>query len=91
MRHVRRDRRREEEMSDRKLNRDEIEKIAYQWILGRNGERDRIILVMYLCEGLTYAQMQSRLYGMGYELSIDRLKKVIRKRKEEFFSHIQDE
>lgn len=70
------------------MSRDEIEEAIHQWIIGRNGERDRIILSMYLFDGATYERMQARLDEMGYPLSVDRLKKIIRKRKEELFSHI---
>ena len=59
-----------------------------QWIVGRNGERDREILRMYMVDGITFARMQDRLENIGYELSIDRIKKIVRKRKEELFRHI---
>lgn len=72
----------------REMSRDELETAIYQWVIGRNGERDRTILSMYLFDGLTYERMQDRLDAMGYPLSIDRIKKIIRKRKAELFSHI---
>lgn len=70
------------------LSRDEIRLAIEQWILGRNGERDRLILSMYLFDGITFAKMQDRLEGFGYDLSIDQIKKVVRRRKEELFRHI---
>lgn len=70
------------------LSRDETEAAIQQWILGRNGERDRIILSMYLFDGITFSQMQARLDSMGYPLSIDQLKKIVRKRKEQLFRHL---
>lgn len=70
------------------LSRDELDAAIQQWIIGRNGERDRVILAMYLFDGITFARMQDRLETMGYELSIDQIKKIVRKRKEELFRHI---
>lgn len=74
---------------DRKdLNRDLIAHAIDQWIIGRNGERDRIVLSMYMFDGITVREMQKRLDAMGYELSIDGIKRIIRKRKEQLFRHI---
>lgn len=82
-------------MTNTDLNRDQYDHAIDQWILGRNAERDRIILRMYLFDGITYEQMQKRLDKLSdeisvpsYRLSIDRLKKVISERKEELFKHI---
>lgn len=70
------------------INREEYEVAIDLWILGRNSERDRMILKMYLFDGITYREMQRRLDDK-YPLSIDQLKKIIRKRKAELFSHIE--
>ena len=77
------------------LNRDQYDHAIDQWILGRNAERDRLILKMYLFEGITYKNMLLRLEKMAedmkdpsYYIGEDRLKQVIRKRKKELYSHI---
>lgn len=70
------------------LSRTELETAIQQWIIGRNGERDRVILAMYLFDGITFARMQDRPEGLGYTLSIDQIKKIVRKRKEELFRHV---
>lgn len=77
------------------LSRDLCDHAIDQWILGRNGERDRYILRMYLFDGVTFEMMQRRLdtYARSigdpaYSLSVDQLKKIICKRKEELFRHI---
>jgi hypothetical protein len=70
------------------LNRDLVAHAIDQWIIGRNGERDRIILSMYMFDGITISEMQRRLDEMGYELSVDGIKRIIRKRKEQLFRHI---
>ena len=80
---------------ERELNRDLCEHAIDQWILGRNGERDRYILKMYLFDGITYEQMQKRLFQIAwerkdpsYDIGEDQLKKIISKRKKELFRHI---
>lgn len=70
------------------LNRDQYDHAIDQWILGRNAERDRLILRIYLFDGITFEQMQRRLDELNVPLSIDQLKKIVRKRKEELFKHI---
>lgn len=77
------------------LNRDQYDHAIDQWILGRNAERDRIILKIYLFDGITFEMMQKRLDKMAldrddpkYSLSIDQLKKIIHKRKFQLFKHI---
>ena len=75
-------------MSTTDLNRDLLTHAIDQWIIGRNGERDRIVLSMYLFDGITVKEMQRRLDRMGYELSIDGIKRIIRKRKEQLFRHV---
>ena len=78
----------EGKMINPEMNRNDYELAIYQWILGRNGERDRKILSMYLFDGITYEEMQRRLDDDGCSLSIDQLKKIIRHRKAQLFSHI---
>ena len=70
------------------LGREELEKAIWTWIIGRNGERDRLILGMYLFDGVTYEKMLDRLEENGYDMTVDNLKKIIRKRKEQLFRHI---
>lgn len=70
------------------LGKDEVLVGIEQWVIGRNGERDREIMRMYMIDGITFAGMQRRLDAIGYELSIDQIKKIVRRRKEELFRHI---
>lgn len=69
------------------IDREELEPLIFRWINGRNGERDRLILSMYLFDGITYEQMLDRLEERGYVITKDRLKQIIRKRKEQLFRH----
>lgn len=70
------------------IGKDEVLVGIEQWVIGRNGERDREIMRMYMIDGITFAGMQRRLDAIGYELSIDQIKKIVRRRKEELFRHI---
>lgn len=69
-------------------NRDAIERGIEQWILGRNGERDRIVLGMYLIDGITYEEMRIRLEAIGYPLTTEGIKKIVKRRKEQLFRHM---
>lgn len=73
---------------DTGLCRKDVETAIDQWILGRNGERDREILRMYMVDGVKFRTMQDRLEMMGYEIGIDQIKRIVRKRKEQLFRHI---
>ena len=66
-----------------------IDKAIDEWIIGKNGERDRAIMRMHLFDGPTFEQMQKRLDEMNYPLSVDRIKKIILKRTEQIQSHIE--
>lgn len=70
------------------LDREKYEPLIWRWINGRNGERDRFILSMYLFDGITYEQMLDRLEERGYLITRDRLKQIIRARKEQLFRHV---
>lgn len=71
------------------LDREVVEPAIFRWINGRNGERDRMILSMYLFDGITYEKMLDRIEDAGYlPMTKDNLKKFIRKRKEQLFRHI---
>ena len=67
-----------------------------EWVIGKNGERDRFIMRMHLFDGPSMLQMQKRLEKMGrekedqsYELSIDRIKKIILARQDQIQKHIE--
>lgn len=76
------------EVTGLEYNRETIERGIEQWIIGRNGERDRIVLGMYLVDGITYEEMRIRLEGIGYPLTVDGIKKIVRRRKEQLFRHM---
>ena len=70
------------------LDREVVEPAIFRWINGRNGERGRMILSMYLFDGITYEKMLDKLEESGYPMTRDNLKKIIRNRKEQLFRHI---
>jgi len=74
-------------MSRDEIDREAYEPLIYRWINGRNGERDRFILSMYLFDGLTYEKMLDRLSEQGCEITKDRLKQILQARKEQLFRH----
>lgn len=62
-----------------------------EWVIGRNGERDRIIMRLHLFDGVTFQEMQKRLDKTGYPLSIDRLKQIINRRLPQIQKHIKNQ
>ena len=68
--------------------REDVEKAIFQWVIGRNGERDRRIMEMYLIDGITYREMRDRLNAEGYQIGIYGLMKGIRKRKPAVLKHL---
>lgn len=70
------------------IGKNETEKAIDEWVIGRNGERDRIIMRMHLVDGPSLEEMQKRLDKMNYPLSIDRIKKIILKREEQIAKHV---
>ena len=75
-------------MTGSEYSRKDLENAIDQWVLGRNGERDRILLAMHLFDGVTLEQLQRRMDDMGYPLSVDRIKKILVVRKEQLFRHL---
>ena len=43
------------------ISRDEVERLIDQWIIGRNGERNRKIMRLRLIDGLTFEQIAERM------------------------------
>lgn len=76
-------------MNKSDIDRDKYEPLIRRWINGRNGERDRFIMCMYLFDGITYEQMLDRLEERKYQITKDRLKQIIQTRKEQLFRHVE--
>ena len=54
-----------------------------EWIIGRNGERDRAILYRRLVDGITYERIAEE-----FDLSVRYTKHLIYKREEILFRHL---
>lgn len=67
-------------MDDAGKSRTEWEHLIDEWIFS---ERDRKILKRRLLDGLTYCELEAE-----FNLSIDRLKKIVYKSQEKLFKHL---
>jgi DNA-directed RNA polymerase specialized sigma24 family protein len=66
------DRRCEKMTRPTNASRAEIEKVIHEWIIGRNGERDRRILARCLFDGITYERLAEE-----FELSVSQVKRIL--------------
>lgn len=71
------------------VGRTEITRIIYEWVIGRDAERDREIMVYRLIDGLTYEQIAARYQDTHPErpISTDTVKRVIHRRENQIFKH----
>ena len=67
----------------RNICREDVEKAIYQWVIGRNAERDRAIVSRKLFDGITYEQLAEE-----FQLSVRRTKSVVYKWYDIIFRHI---
>lgn len=65
------------------LSRKEIEKLINDYVLGRNAERDRLILHRRLIDGITYEKL-----GSEFNLSIIHVKEIVKKRQDRLFKEL---
>lgn len=73
------------------LGRSAVDAAIEEWVIGRDGERDRLIMRIHLFDGVTLEEMQKRLDKKGYPLSIDRLKQIIPRRLTQIQKHIKNQ
>lgn len=71
------------------VSRSDIINSINEWVIGRNGERDREILIYRLIDGLTYEQIANRYQERHPQepLSVDTIKRAIYKREEQLYKH----
>lgn len=65
------------------LSRTEIENLIDEWIVGRNAERDRMILKRRLIDGVVYEKL-----GEEFDLSTQRIKDIVYKSQNILYKHI---
>lgn len=64
-------------------SRSEIEAGIDEWIVGRNAERNRMILKRRLCDGVTYDMLAEE-----FELSVRQVKNIVYKCEDRLFAHL---
>lgn len=65
------------------LSRTEIENLIDEWIVGRNAERNRMILKRRLIDGVVYEKL-----GEEFDLSTQRIKDIVYKSQNILYKHI---
>lgn len=73
-------------------SRTELENGINEWIVGRNAERNRLILKLKLINGLSYLEIATVLcsgqYPDSYKIDVRQIQRVIRKSETILFRHI---
>ena len=64
------------------LTRSEIERLINEYIIGRNAERDRMILARRLIDGITYERLAEE-----FDMSVRQIKNIVYKRQEQIYIH----
>ena len=65
------------------LSRSQLIALIDEWIVGKNGERNRAILKRRLIDGLTYEQIAEE-----FDLSVRQTKTIIYKEEQRIIKHI---
>lgn len=65
------------------LSRSQLTLLIDEWIVGKNGERNRAILKRRLIDGLTYEQIAEE-----FDLSVRQTKTIIYKEEQRLIKHI---
>lgn len=73
-------------------SRTDIENGINEWIIGRNAERNRLILRLKLIDGRSYNEIANILnsedYPASYKIDVRQIQRVIRKCETILFRHI---
>lgn len=64
------------------ISRSQIEELLYEWIIGRNAERDRAILRRRLFDGVTFERLAEE-----FDLSVRCTKQIVYKGQNKIFKH----
>lgn len=65
------------------LSRSQLEELIDEWIIGRNGQRNREILKRRLIDGITYEKIAEE-----FDLSDKQIKNIIYKCEQKLINHI---
>lgn len=66
------------------IGRTEVEALIDEWIIGRNGERNRAILKRRLIDGITYEALAEE-----FDMSVRQIKTIVYKCEDTLFKHIR--
>lgn len=61
-----------------------IEDLIHEWIVGKNAERDRLILKRRLIDGVCYEPLAEE-----FDLSVPQIKRITQKGIEKLYKHIR--
>lgn len=67
------------------LSRSELEHIIDEWIIGKSAIRNRRILKMRLCDGITYEKLAEM-----EDLSVRQIKNIVYKGEQKILKHIDN-
>ena len=67
----------------RDYSRSELETAINEWIVGKNAQRDRMILKSRLIDGLTFDALAEL-----YDMSVRQIKRIVYKSQETLFRHL---
>lgn len=65
------------------LSRTEIEKLIDDWIIGRNAERNRMILKRRLLDGITFDRLAEE-----FDLSVRQVKNIVYHCEDKLYKHL---
>lgn len=65
------------------LCRADIEELIFQWIIGKNAERDRAMLRRRLFDGITFERLAEE-----FEMSPRQTREIIHRAEQKIFSHV---
>lgn len=65
------------------ISRSQIEHLIDEWIIGRNAERDRLIMKRRLIDGICYEPLAEE-----FDLSVRQIKNIVRKSEIRIFKHM---
>lgn len=66
------------------ISRTQLESLIDEWIIGKNAERDRMILKERLIDGICYEPLAER-----HDISVSQVKRIIYKRQNQLFKHLK--
>lgn len=76
----------------KEYSRSEIEYGIEEWVVGKNAERDKLILKLKLLKGYSYKGIADHInddkYPPEYHLEVRQIQRIIRKRCDVIFRHI---